>query len=162
MQFVDNSSCEGPSEDLINEIEEDFQVIFPESYKHILRHHNGGVPIPRSFHFEGRDRLIEFFLPLLDDPNAPSVKEKFGWRDTQVVEAQLGSRLVDDKEARMDVWPFAGLFAGDFLCLDFRKSRRSPTIAVWFHESSRDLHPDLREVTVTFDQFLKLLQQDGG
>ncbi|MEI5907423.1 hypothetical protein WAK64_10175 [Bacillus spongiae] len=35
----------------------------------------------------------------------------------------------------------AVLFAGDFLCLDYRESRNNPKVCEWDHEISAELEP---------------------
>jgi len=55
--------------------------------------------------------------------------------------------------------PIAALFAGNFLCLDYRKSQ-NPSVCVWFHEESDDFKPYTKKVTDTFAQFLDLLKEN--
>ena len=47
-----------------------------------------------------------------------------GWYDIEVVLSDIDTRLTDDEDLTgINVIPFAVLFAGDFLCLDFREKK---------------------------------------
>ncbi len=49
------------------------------------------------------------------------------------------------------------MFAGDFVCLDYRNSEK-PCIAIWFHENSEDFQPVLVKIANNFNDFLKMLK----
>ena len=64
--------------------------------------------------------LIERFLCLLEDPEDD---DENGWYDIEVVLSDIDTRLTDDEDLTgINIIPFAVLFAGDFLCLDFREN----------------------------------------
>ena len=65
--------------------------------------------------------LIERFLCLLEDSEDD---DENGWYDIEVVLSDIDTRLTDDEDLTgINVIPFAVLFAGDFLCLDFREKK---------------------------------------
>src|SRR5262245_44667449 len=120
------------------------QLPFPPGYVSLMRAANGGVPVQSCFKHSGRERLIERFLPLCNSVREEPVLGQF---DIDVVMGQLGERLVDNED--LDYWnviPIAALFAGDFLCLDFRTSAEDPNVAVWDHERSEPYKTHLETV----------------
>ena len=50
----------------------------------------------------------------------------------------------------------AALFAGNFLCLDYRTSD-VPSIAIWFHEESDEYSPSLVKIADSFSEFIEML-----
>jgi len=75
-----------------------------------------------------------------------------------VVASQVGLRLIDDEDiVGINVVPIAALFAGDFLCFDFRLNSIEPAVSVWNHETSDEFSPDLTEISSSFIEFLDLL-----
>jgi hypothetical protein len=83
--------------------------------------------------------------------------------DLSVTWTQLDGRLSDDLDALgIDVLPIAVLFAGDFVCMDFRASRKDgspPTFCVWLHEESDEFAPAMRKIEAnTFTEFLEMLE----
>lgn len=88
---------------------------------------------------------------------APEMIE-LGMFDIDITWSQLDERLTDDGDLLgVDLLPIAVLFAGDFLCLDFRKSRNNPEICVWDHENSAELEPVTYHVANSFNEFLDML-----
>lgn len=59
---------------------------------------------------------------------------------------ELGSKLI----------PIAYLFAGDFVCLDFRTDS-SPSVVAWLHEESGDYAPATITVAQSFGEFCEKL-----
>ncbi|WP_243459708.1 SMI1/KNR4 family protein [Metabacillus bambusae] len=53
-----------------------------------------------------------------------------------------------------DILPIAVLFAGDFVCLDFRDDREKPKVVIWNHEESAELKPITYFVANTFSEFI--------
>ncbi len=75
--------------------------------------------------------------------------------------AQIDERLVDYEDAdecAATLVPFAGLFAGDFVCLDYRK-RDIPSVVVWLHEESEEFSPVTIKVAETFKDFINMLEE---
>lgn len=156
MKFKNESILLAPSDERIKWFEESYRVILPEEYKNLLRTYNGAVLETNIFESDGREYLIERFLCLLDKPKEDSIN---GWYDLSVVITQLDARLIDDEDLiGMNVIPIATLFAGDFVCLDYRESE-IPTVVVWFHEESDDFNPATVKVANNMNQFLDMLKQ---
>lgn len=57
----------------------------------------------------------------------------------------------------INVIPIAGLFGGDFLCLDYRQDINHPTVGVWDHELSDELSPHITQVADSFSDFTSSL-----
>lgn len=65
-----------------------------------------------------------------------------------VVLTQIDERLTDNPDTLGgELIPIAILFAGDFVCLDYRKSSK-PSICIWFHEKSEVFAPGASLVNV--------------
>lgn len=127
----------------------------PVAYKRFLLSGHGGYPVQNEFSHGGSLRMVEFFLPILDDPD----EEEEGWRDTSVVLTELDGRILDDEDmVGMNIIPFAALAGGDFVCFDFRKNPAGPDISVWDHERSEELAPHLEKVAPSFEAFLAMLK----
>lgn len=55
--------------------------------------------------------------------------------DIDVTLTQIEDRLTDIEDLiGIDILPVAFLFAGDFVCLDYRDNRENPSVCVWNHE----------------------------
>lgn len=130
------------------------RVKLPQDFIEFLQYGNGGIPEKNLFMHEGTDRLIERFLPVMLDPNS----EDIGEYDISVVMTALDSRLGDDPdEIGCKLIPFAALFSGDFLCLDFRKNAECPEVVLWDHNQSDDFAPHTEPVAPSFADFKTLL-----
>jgi len=152
-----NTAVTGPSPDSVRWFEQAYRVNLPVDYVKFLKHGNGGVPVQNVFNVNGRERVLECFLCLMEDPNEDPVN---GWRDISVVLSQLDERLIDDEDlVGMNVIPFAVLFGGDFVCFDFRQNPTSPVLAVWDHEQSEEFKPYLEVVADSFSEFLSMLKR---
>lgn len=57
----------------------------------------------------------------------------------------------------VEVLPIAELFAGDYVCLDYREDKENPFICVWSHEESGDFEPVTHKVANTFSEFVQML-----
>ncbi|WP_231619529.1 SMI1/KNR4 family protein [Fictibacillus sp. 5RED26] len=55
--------------------------------------------------------------------------------------------------------PVAALYAGDFVCLDYRNNVREPIVCVWNHEESSELNPVTYKVSDSFEEFLSMLKE---
>ncbi|UIJ69312.1 SMI1/KNR4 family protein [Bacillus cereus] len=94
------------------------------------------------------------FLCILEAPENIEI----GMFDIDVTWTQLDERLTDDGDLLgVALLPIAVLFAGDFLCLDFRESRSNPKVCVWDHENSAELEPVSHHVADTFAEFMGML-----
>jgi hypothetical protein len=147
-----------PSQQRLEKLARYFRVIWPSDYLLFLKSYNGGEPEFAYFPFRRNDRVIEFFLPILDD-----IHDEDGpaWKDVAVVITEIEGRLTDTPDILGNpIIPIAHLFAGDFLCLDFRKSKDRPVVAVWDHEQSGKFSPVLYPVADSFGEFLKLVKNE--
>ena len=71
---------------------------------------------------------------------------------------QLDARLVvDENSFGYVLLPFAALFGGDFLVLDYREGNGAPSVARRDHERSDDLAPVADMVAPSFEAFVALL-----
>ena len=143
-----------PSNERIKWFEKIYRIELPIEYKDFLRKFNGGKPITNIFKVNGREYIIERFLCLLDKPKE---NETYGWYDLTSVLTQLDCRLIDNEDlVGMNVIPIAALFAGDFICLDYRENI-NPCIVVWNHEESDDFEPVTEKVADNINQFFNML-----
>ena len=98
--------------------------------------------------------MIERFLCILKNAS----DNQNGWYDISVVESQIGERLTSNEDLiGVEVLPIAALFAGDYLCLDFREKMQIPEVCVWSHEESEDFSPIIYKVADSFSAFLEML-----
>jgi hypothetical protein len=156
MDFETGTPLPPPSEGRIRWFEATYRVHLPSEYLEALRKGNGGVPMRKLFNQGRKERLVERMLCLMDHPKEDQVN---GWYDMSVVLSHLDSRLIDDENLiGMNVIPISALFGGDYVCLDFRTSPKSPTVAVWDHETSEDFAPVLDTVSPSFAAFDSLLK----
>jgi hypothetical protein len=157
MEFDAGTVLPGPSEPRIIWFEDSYGVKLPLALRQLFATGNGGVPKSRTFNQAGRGRLIERFLPLLDDPKAVG---DLGWYDITVVISQIGDRLVESEHmVGTDVVPFAALFGGDFVCLSYKSLEvEEPTVVVWDHEQSEEGAPHLEQVASDLIEFLSQLK----
>jgi len=144
--------------DRIERFEDWYRIKLPDSYLKFLEYANCGIPDSVCSLIVGeRERVIERFLCILDNPN--SEPEKGGY-DISVVITQLEDRLTSDENlVGMDIIPIAALFGGDFVCLDYRENKGDPKVVVWDHEQSDELSPVTELVANSFDEFLELLKR---
>lgn len=155
MKVKVGTALEAPSDEKLQWFESIYRVKLPRSFRATLCEGNGGMPMNNTFVVNGRERLIERLLCLIDEPeNDP----KNGWADITVVLTQVDDRLIDDKNLiGMNVIPIAAVFGGDLLCLDYRSRKTEPTVALWDHERSESFRPHLEKVADSFDEFERVL-----
>jgi cell wall assembly regulator SMI1 len=155
MEYDPASIIPPPPPGRIETLEDYFEVTFPDDYKQFAATHNGAVPLKNRFDIEGLERVIERFLPILQDVE----DHPLGWLDLEVVASQLDARLTDDEDGEnINLIPIAALLAGDFVVLDYRKGLESPTVGFWNHEASEDFAPAVTTVARTFNEFLSILR----
>jgi hypothetical protein len=142
-----------PSDALIADFEDARRKRMPASFLALVRTANGGVPLRPLFESAQGQRYVERFLPLLD-----KYKSAEGAYDIRVVMTHVDGRLGDDEEeVGSSIIPFAVLFAGDLVCLDFRDDPDAPTVCVWYHEESTDFHPVTETVAPSLEAFLAMM-----
>ncbi len=144
-----------PDARVVSHFEEVNRIKLPLDYRTFLGRANGAIPEQASFNLGARDRVVERFLPLLGEP----AQHPDGAYDINVVVTQIGERLTADAdEVGCKLIPVAALFAGDFLCLDFRANASQPEVVVWDHERSDEFAPSVMPVAKSFTDFLQLLR----
>ena len=57
----------------------------------------------------------------------------------------------------MNVVPIPALFAGDFVCLDFRETK-DLSVVVWYHEESGEFSPVTKTVAWNIAEFFGMLE----
>nr|WP_235794763.1 SMI1/KNR4 family protein [Virgibacillus sp. NKC19-16] len=97
---------------------------------------------------------MDRFLCVLENTE----ENDYGVYDIDVTLTRIEVRLTDNEDlVGVDLLPIAILFAGDYLCLDYRESDNHPTVCVWDHEESGDLDPVTYYCSENFDEFLSIL-----
>ncbi|WP_332651324.1 SMI1/KNR4 family protein [Lysinibacillus sp. 54212] len=144
-----------PSEELIKKHEKFWRLRLPESFLNFIKIYNGAEVEDATFECNSRSYAIERFLCMLDDiENNPK-----GIYDIDVVFSQIGERLTDNEDLLgAEVLPIAAVFAGDFVCLDFRYNKENPAVCVWSHEESGEFEPVFYRITDKFTEFLEILK----
>ncbi len=144
-----------PTKELLTEKERKWRLVLPTEYRTFLMKYNGGIPNEKSFVCNGHDYAVTRFLCVLE--NVWDTQN--GWYDISVVESQIGERLTDNEDLiGVEVLPIAELFAGDYVCLDYRKSKENPSICVWSHEESEEFSPVTYKAAETFSEFIEMLK----
>lgn len=155
MKIAENTILREDTSERIKKIEEYSRVVFPSSYKDFLSEHNLGIPITKNLSFNGNAYIVERFLGVVNDYKT----SPFGSYDIAVVLSQIDTRLSDNPELLGDeVIPIAELFAGDYICLDFRNNHDNPEVCIWFHEDSEEFSPVTTKIADSFDLFLEMLK----
>ncbi|TCO68981.1 SMI1/KNR4 family protein [Marinisporobacter balticus] len=155
MKIKNDSTLPIPSEERIESFEDYCGIKLPTEFKDFLRKSNGAIPVTNVFSYNDREYVVERFLCLLDEPQSDDVN---GWYDIEVVLSQIDTRLTDDEDlVGANIIPFAALFAGDFVCMDFRNDN-TPSVLVWFHEESEDFNPVTVEVAESINEFFDMLK----
>ena len=155
MTIQDNTIIQPtPSEALLMEKERKWRLVLPNDYREFILKYNGVIPNERTFECNKRHYVITRFLCIIKNIQ----EESNGWYDISVVESQIGERLTDNEDLiGIEVLPIAELFAGDYLCLDYRVNKIEPSICVWSHEESGEFDPVTYKVTDTFTKFIEML-----
>lgn len=146
-------------EDISEEIKKNehySRIKFPQSYIDFIKEYNVGVPVTKYLPFYNNVYVVERFLGFVKDYK----NSELGCYDIGVVLSQLYNRLTDKRELAGDeLIPIAVLFAGDFICLDFRnEAAAEPEVCIWYHEESEEFAPVTRKVADTFEEFLTMLE----
>lgn len=144
-----------PSAELLVKREKQWRLVLPTDYREFVVNYNGGIPNEKSFECNGHHYAITRFLCVLKNVQ----EAKYGWYDISVVESQIGERLTDNEDLiGVEVLPIAELFAGDYVCLDYRESKEAPCVCVWSHEESGVFAPVTYKVADTFSEFVGMLE----
>ena len=146
----------GPSDDRVLKLEGFSRIKYPKSYIDFLKSYNGGIPETKRFkRNNNNEHVIERFLCMTDSPD----DSVLGDYDLAVVMTQLGARLsYYPDELGDELIPIASLFAGNFVCFDYRKSKTDPCVCIWDHEESDDFAPVTYYVANSFEAFIDMLE----
>ena len=147
MNMQPGSIITGDISQEIRKTEKYCRIKFPDSYINFIKKYNVGVPINNEFlcnnHFYAIDRFLGFVSDYRTSP--------LGVYDIAVVLTQVDTRLTDNPKLVGDeMIPIVELFAGDLVCLDYRKSKEEPSVCVWDHEASEDFAPVTYHVADTW------------
>jgi SMI1-KNR4 cell-wall len=144
-----------PTDELFARKERFWRVELPKDFVDFMKENNGGKPIEGTFKCNNHEYAIDRFLCFLKTPK----ESDLGIYDIDVTLTQLEDRLTDNEDlVGADMIPIAVLFAGDFVCLDYRENRKNPNVVVWSHEESAELDPVTYFITNTFTEFLSEVQ----
>ena len=155
MNMQPGSIITGDISQEIRKTEKYCRIKFPDSYINFIKKYNVGVPINNEFlcnnHFYAIDRFLGFVSDYRTSP--------LGVYDIAVVLTQVDTRLTDNPKLVGDeMIPIVELFAGDLVCLDYRKSKEEPSVCVWDHEESDEFDPVTYHVADTFPEFIAMLR----
>lgn len=147
-----------PNNEIIKKREEYWRIEFPESFKKFIKIYNGVKPLNYSGTFfadNHHEYIIDRFLCLLSSPS----ENEYGDYDVSVV-LSVNIEYFNSNEDiyGTEILPIAVLFAGDFLCLDFREDGDKPKVVVWSHEESDEFEPVLYYVANSFDEFMEIVK----
>ncbi|MBT2759310.1 SMI1/KNR4 family protein [Mesobacillus foraminis] len=144
-----------PTDELFERKEKFWRVKLPNDFVDFMKENIGARPVDGEFECNRHKYAIDRFLCLLKTPRDNSL----GMYDIDVTLTQLEDRLTDNEELiGADLLPIAVLFAGDFVCLDFRNNRDNPSVVVWNHEESAELEPITYALANTFNDFISMLE----
>ena len=149
-----------PSEAEIQRKEEMWRLKLPPDYRQFLKEYNGGIPEICEFEGEHSTRIymVEFFLSMVKHEDY----EKWGDYDIDVVCTQLDVRLTANEHLiGEEILPIAHIFAGDFVCLDFREDGEHPSVCVWSHEESGEFDPVTYKIADSFTEFTEKMFFSG-
>jgi|SRR5688572_3383360 len=124
---------------------------FDEAFLELLVEQNGGPPLVRELRVEGRAKVLERFLCVVDARENP----RDAIYDVGAVWTMLQGRLAPT------LVPFAVLFPGDFLCFD-HAAPGPPAVVWWKHEAPAGVAavPTV-PVAPSFTALLAMLRREG-
>lgn len=145
-----------PTEEYIKKSEEVWGISLPNSYKDFIKEYSGLIPNNRIFNVNGRERLVERFLGLVENAR----NNPLGMYDVDVVMTQIEERLYSNPDSmHIELLPIAALFGGDFLCLNFVEQISDPQVCVWYADTSFEWEPSVELVADSFESFIDSLQE---
>ena len=155
MKIDMNTILDGDISERIRKIEEYSKISFPSSYIEFIKQYNVGIPTTNEFLCDKHWYAIERFLGFVNEYKTSPL----GDYDVAVVLSQIDTRLTDNPDLVGDeLIPIASLFAGDYVCLDFKENKDNPSICVWDHERSDEFEPVTYKVADTFSEFVTMLK----
>ena len=143
-----------PTDEDINKREQSWRLKLPIDYIDFIKKYNACIPVEKSFDCNNHSYAIVRFLGILSNWS----DSELGWYDISVVASGIEERLTDNEDlVGLELLPIAELFAGDYLCLNFKSNKEVPTVCVWNHEESDEFMPVIYEVADSFKEFIDML-----
>lgn len=145
-----------PDDTLLARVEGNLEVKFPSAFCTFIKKNNGAIPITKYITHKNNRYVIERFLCLLDSPSENSK----GMYDIKVVFSQLEERIISNGDLTgIEIVPFAALYAGDFICIDYRENQTSPEICIWYYEDSDEFEPVTEKIANNINEFFEMLSE---
>lgn len=117
---------------IVEELEQELDIKFPEKYKKLIIHNNGASVLPFDFMVGDLVESINNFFP---------VDEKYYFIDDNLPERVI---------------PFARDAGGNKICFDYRK-KEVIEIVFWDHGSPKNDGLNIKFVACSFDDFMSML-----
>ena len=156
-EAIPGSVIPGPSNALLERFQYFYKVNLPTDYIRFIVKHNGAVPAKGSFDCNNHSYFIERFFCMLKDDEL-KIHDDISWSDIGVVITEFEGHLIDDEDMiGVNLIPIALLFAGNMVCLDFRKDPNHPSVCVWDYYKSAELSPVTYKAADSFTEFLNML-----
>jgi hypothetical protein len=151
LQFPPGTSAGPLDPGRVLAVEQRLGHAFDEAFLEFLVEQNGGPPRVRLLSVEGRTKVLERFLCLVD----PRENPRDAIYDVGEVWSMLQGRLAPT------LVPFAVLYPGDFLCFD-HAAPGPPSVVWWKHEAPAGA-PAAPTVPVagSFTALLTMLRPEG-
>ncbi|WP_310736940.1 SMI1/KNR4 family protein [Pseudoalteromonas sp. SG43-6] len=125
------------------------------SYREFILEFNGASPEEAIIRINSEERVLERFLIVSEDEKLDSGLMQY---EIKVVMAQIEERLTANEDlVGAETLPFAYLFGGDFLCLDFKEDAINPKVVIWDHNESEELSPVFYKAFDNFQKFLNAM-----
>lgn len=119
---------------VLEQIEKQFAITLPTTYKKLVKLHNGGRPHPNVVKSdEHTERVIKTFLTV--HPTKGGLRDVHDWLNDQLPEKCI---------------PFASDPFGNYFCFHYGKATEEPSIIFWNHEQKR---PEV--LATSFQHFLE-------
>ena len=120
---------------VLDQIEKQFAITLPTTYKNLVKLHNGGRPRPHVLltDDDGAERVIKTFLTV--HPTKGGIRDVYDWLKDQLPEKCI---------------PFASDPFGNYFCFHYGKATDKPVIIFWDHEQNQ---PEV--MATTFEGFLE-------
>lgn len=134
--------CRNISISMVEDVELEFRISFPEDFKRFIISHSGGCPLPHTYDFgEHYEAVLHNFLNFNKD-------ERYNVLKTYKL---IADRLLDK------VYPFAEDPFGNLICYDFRENHENPKIVFWDHEE--DNKDNFKFICNSIDELLAKLYE---
>ncbi|AMR88478.1 SMI1/KNR4 family protein [Bacillus thuringiensis] len=127
----------------IKQLEQYFNIKFPNDFIECVQKYDGGYPTPDTFYIPNQDENSLNNLLTLDSNKKYPILETYN---------NMKDRLPGK------IYPFARDPFGNLLCFDYRNTSDSPSIVFWDHEEE-DIEEAIYPVCSTFTELLDSLYE---